>query len=118
MTRRRFPFFRPVSHRGVRRYPCRNCVRGAGYFGALCPCKEFHVTNDAAILFTRKPNPRKWKKSSKKIRIRKRLVRRYRSWCLRFIHRQPFGRLALRHRRLRKRVRLPSRGGSRRLTFA
>jgi hypothetical protein len=80
-------------------YPCKKCVAGLGYVGALCSCHEFLVgTQDQ--LFAKKLPPGTWEKMGQaKLNQKKMLVKQKK--CLLFMVKQPVGLLAWKHPALR-----------------
>jgi hypothetical protein len=81
-------------------YPCTRCMKGVGYFGAICPCKEFFIKDPARQLFTHTAQTPAWHKMARLKVNRAKLAAKYRK-CLRSILKTPFGKLAYKHRLLK-----------------
>lgn len=80
-------------------YPCKKCVAGLGYVGALCNCHEFLVQPEQQ-LFHNKLKPGLWEKMGKPKLNQEKLLIASRK-CLKFIVAAPAGRLAWGHPALR-----------------
>ena len=111
-----------------KKYPCKDCLVGVGYFGALCPCTEFVAKGGKQVFKTKFKRvskgrvPKKPSKKKQKMMIKN--FKRQMAKCDRSFKRTSFGRLAWRHKALRRSItraakacafdRIASKGGNKR----
>lgn len=85
--------------RGGGRFPCNDCRTGAGVWGGMCNCKKYLTNNQ--IFSNKFRQPRKMKPVAKP-RVNKARLKKLTEGCLSKFAATPFGRVAMRHRALKK----------------
>merc|ERR1712224_335761 len=77
--------------------------KGVGYFGAICPCREWFVKSPSKQLFTHAVSMPRWRRMGK-LKVSKAKMRAAYSRCMSSLKKAPFAKLALKHRVLKNAV--------------